>query len=36
MIPRIRYFLAHGDWKFPAAALALIVLFFILVRYVHV
>jgi hypothetical protein len=35
MIPRIRHFFAHGDWKFVASAVALAVGFAAVARFVH-
>jgi hypothetical protein len=33
---RLKYFFAHGDWRFMAAAIALLVAFVAIVRFVHV
>jgi hypothetical protein len=36
MISRILHFVAHGDWKFLAAASALALAFLAIIRFVHV
>jgi hypothetical protein len=36
MIPRIRHYFAHGDWKFAAAAVALVFAFAAVAHFAHV